>query len=218
MLKQRVRNKHLTNSSKKWLQRQLNDKYVIQARNDGYRSRATFKIMEIQQKYSIINSNSVVLDLGASPGGWSQFVAPLCKHVIAVDLLEMQPLPNVDFIQGDFHSNETLDKIYKLINGRSIDVIISDMAPSTCGIPKIDHLRIVNLLEEVFTFAKQALSFGGALVAKTFQGGGSDILLKQLRSSFRKVSNFKPKSSRKESSELYVICKGFLGNIDQIQP
>lgn len=217
MLKHRIQNKHLTSSSKKWLQRQLNDKYVICARNEGYRSRAAFKIIEIQRKYSIIKENSIVLDLGSTPGGWSQIVAPLCKHVIAVDLLEMQPLPNVDFIRGDFQSDEILNKIRKLLNGRSIDVIISDMAPSTCGIPKIDHLRIVNLLEQVFTFSKQILSIGGALVAKTFQGGGSNMLLKQLKASFRKVSNFKPNASRKESAEMYVICQEFWKSINKVQ-
>lgn len=215
MLKNRIKNRHLKSTSKKWLQRQLRDKYVIQAHNEGYRSRAAFKIMEIQRKYSIINKNSVVLDLGSAPGGWSQVVAPLCKYVIAVDLLDMHPLPNVNFIQGDFQSANTLEKIRKLSGNNPIDVIISDMAPSTCGIPKVDHLRIVNLLEEVFYFAKNVLSIGGTLVAKTFQGGGSNTLLKQLRLSFKSVRNFKPDASRKESVELYVICQEFLGTVNK---
>ena len=209
MLKHHVKNKHLTNSSKKWLQRQLNDPYVIQAHKAGYRSRATFKIIEIQKKFSIINSKSTVLDLGAAPGGWSQVIAPICKRVIAVDLLDMNPLPNVNFIRGDFQSAETINKIRNTLGEDTIDVIISDMAPNTCGIPKIDHWRIVNLLEEIFAFAKNTLNPGGSLVAKTFQGGGSVSLLRQLQSSFKKVSNFKPNSSRKESVELYTICRDF---------
>ncbi len=209
MLKQHVRKKSLSSSSKKWLQRQLNDEYVIKAQKEGYRSRASFKIIEIQQKFKIINKSSIVLDLGASPGGWSQVVAPLCKHVIAIDLLDMQQLPNVDFIKGDFQSPEVLDKIRNCLKEDKVDVIICDMAPNTCGIPKVDHLRIVGLLEEVFCFAKEILKPGGALVAKSFQGGGSGLLLRQFRTSFEKVSNFKPNASRKQSVEIYTVCRGF---------
>ncbi len=209
MLKQRVKNKKLTQSSKKWLQRQLNDEYVIQARKKGYRSRASFKIIEIQQKFKIISKNSIVLDLGSSPGGWSQVIAPLCKRVIAVDLLDMQPLTNVDFIKGDFQSSEVLDEIRRYLHTDKVDAIISDMAPNTCGIQKVDHLRILNLLEEVFDFAKKVLAPGASMVTKTFQGNGSDLLLRQLRNSFKTVSNFKPNASRKQSVEIYVVCQGF---------
>lgn len=209
MLKQHIRKKSLSSSSKKWLQRQLNDEYVMKAQKEGYRSRAAFKIIEIQQKFKVINKNSTVLDLGAAPGGWSQIVAPLCKRVIAVDLLDIQPLPNVDFIKGDFQSPEVLNEIRRYLKTDKVDVIISDMAPNTCGIPKVDHLRIIGLLEEVFNFAKEILTPGGSLIAKSFQGGGSDLLLRQLRTSFEKVSNFKPDASRKQSVEIYTICRGF---------
>ena len=214
MLKQHIRKKGLSSSSKKWLQRQLNDEYVIKAQKEGYRSRASFKIIEIQQKFKVINKTSIVLDLGSSPGGWSQVIAPLCKRVIAVDLLDMQPLPNVDFIKGGFQSPEVLDKIRGLLGKDKINAIISDMAPNTCGIPKVDHLRIINLLEEVFNFAKEILSPGGSLIAKSFQGGGSDFLSRQLRNSFEKVSNFKPNASRKQSVEMYIVCCGFRRLLD----
>ena len=209
MLKQRVKNKHLKLSSRNWINRQINDEYVIKAKQNGYRSRAAFKILEIQEKYRIIDNKSTVIDLGAAPGGWSQVLAPVCKKLMAVDLLQMDPIQKVDFIQGDFLSNDCIDEINKKLNGNKIDVILSDMAPNTCGIPKVDHLRIINILEHVYEFAKLALNDNGALIAKVFQGGAFGELNNEIKKNFKQVCNFKPKSSRKQSTELYIVCRGF---------
>ena len=209
MLKQHVKNKSLKLSSRNWINRQINDEYVIKAKQMGYRSRAAFKILEIQEKYKILNNTSVVVDLGAAPGGWSQVISPLCKKIIAVDLLQMNPLPNVEFIQGDFLDENCINIINEKLNNSKIDVILSDMAPNTCGIQKVDHLRIMNILEHVYEFAKITLNNGGTLVAKVFQGGAFNEINNKIKKDFKQVFNFKPKSSRKKSTELYIICKGF---------
>ena len=209
MLKQHVKNKHLKLSSRNWINRQINDEYVLKAKQNGYRSRASFKILEIQEKYKIINKNSIVIDLGAAPGGWSQVISLICKKIIAVDLLQMEPIPNVDFIQGDFLSENCMNNIDEKLNDSKVDVILSDMAPNTCGIQTVDHLRIMNILEHVYEFSKLVLNKEGVMVAKVFQGGGFNDLTKQIKQSFKQVLNFKPKSSRKQSTELYIICKGF---------
>lgn len=209
MLKQHVKNKHLKLSSRNWINRQINDEYVLKAKQNGYRSRASFKILEIQEKYKIINKNSIVIDLGAAPGGWSQVISLICKKIIAVDLLPMEPIPNVDFIQGDFLSENCMNNIDEKLNDSKVDVILSDMAPNTCGIQTVDHLRIMNILEHVYEFSKLVLNKEGVMVAKVFQGGGFNDLTKQIKQSFKQVLNFKPKSSRKQSTELYIICKGF---------
>lgn len=203
----KIKNKKLTASSKKWISRQLNDPYVIQAKKLGYRSRAAFKIIEIQDKFKLIKHNSFVLDLGASPGGWSQIVAPICKKLIAVDLLPMLPLPNVSFIQGDFLNS--IEKIKCATNGKKLDIILSDMAPNVCGIQKVDHLRIINIIEQVIDFANSNLCCNGSLVMKAFQGAEIDNILRSLKLRFSKVSMFKPKSSRKESPEMYIIAQLF---------
>ncbi len=209
MLRQHVKNKHLKLSSRNWLNRQINDEYVIKAKQNGYRSRAAFKIIEIQKKYKIINSKSVVIDLGAAPGGWSQVIAPICKKLIAVDLLQMDPIQNVDFIQGDLLINDCINEINKKLNGDKIDIILSDIAPNTCGMPKVDHLRIINILEHVYEFAKLVLNNNGSLVAKVFQGGAFGELHNEIKRNFKQVCNFKPKSSRKQSTEMYIVCRGF---------
>lgn len=215
MLKQRVRNKNLKLSSRNWINRQINDEFVIKARQNGYRSRASFKILEIQEKYKIFNNNSIVIDLGAAPGGWSQVISPICKKIIALDLLPMDSLPNVDFIQGDFLNNKCIEIIKNKLNGSKVDIILSDMAPNTCGIQKVDHLRIMSILEHVYEFAKIVLNDKGSLVAKVFQGGAFSELNNELKKDFKQVFNFKPKSSRKQSTELYIVCKGFKKDIDK---
>ena len=209
MLKQHVKNKNLKLSSRNWINRQINDEYVIKAKKNGYRSRASFKILEIQEKYKIVNNQSIVIDLGAAPGGWSQVISPICKKILAVDLLQIDPLPNVDFIQGDFLDNNCTNSINEKLNNSKVDVILSDMAPNTCGIQIVDHLRIMNILEHVYDFAKIVLNDGGILVAKVFQGGAFNEINNKIKKSFKQVYNFKPKSSRKKSTELYIICKGF---------
>jgi 23S rRNA (uridine2552-2'-O)-methyltransferase len=153
--------------------------------------------------------NSILLDLGASPGSWSQIASRLAQKVIAIDLLEMAPIQNVDFIQGDFLDLDNIKIIKQMLDGNLFDVILSDMAPNTCGIKKIDHLRIMNLIEEVFEFCKDNLKIGGHVVTKTFQGGTENNLMPKLKNQFEKVIHFKPNSSRKESKEVYLIALGF---------
>ncbi len=213
MPKEHVINKHLKVSSRNWLNRQLNDQYVIKAKQEGYRSRAAFKILEIQNKYKIINKHSIVIDLGAAPGGWSQVIAHMCKKIIAVDLLPMASIPNVDFIQGNFLDKNCLEQIKEKLNNNKVDVILSDMAPNTCGIKTVDHLRIIDILEHVYEFAKLVLNVNGSLVAKVFQGGAFNEISNEIKQNFKQVCNFKPESSRKQSTELYIICKRFKNNI-----
>jgi 23S rRNA (uridine2552-2'-O)-methyltransferase len=211
-VKKQVRNRKLKQSSKNWIQRQINDPYVLKAKKDGYRSRAAFKLIEIQNKFDIMNSNSIVIDLGSSPGSWSQIAAKICRSVTAIDLLDMSPIPGVSFITGDFLEEENIQKILNILQGQKADVILSDMAPNTCGIAKIDHIRIMNLIENVCEFCKMSLNSGGNLVAKVFHGGTSSVLLSELKKQFAKVKHFKPQSSRKKSSEVYLIAKTFKYN------
>ena len=205
----KVFNKRLKQSSKRWMQRQLNDPYVEKAKREGYRSRAAYKILEIQRKFKIFDKNSVVLDLGAAPGGWSQVAGQMAKRVIAVDLLEMPPLSNVEFIKGDFTDDLVIQKINQHLQNQKVDVILSDMAPNTCGIKQVDHLRIIGLLETVYDFSKLSLKLGGTLVVKVFQGGAFGKLLTNIKKHFTIVNHFKPLSSRKESCELYLIAKDY---------
>jgi 23S rRNA (uridine2552-2'-O)-methyltransferase len=202
---EKLKSKHLKKSSRNWIKRQINDPYVIMAKKEGYRSRSAFKLLEIQEKFNLIRKDSYVIDLGSSPGGWSQVASKICTKVKAVDLLDMEPIQNVDFIRGDFLAPE----VRKLVADELADVVLSDMAPSTCGVQKIDHIRIMGLLEEVFELCKDVLKDGGNLVAKVFQGGTENALLMELRKNFKKVQHFKPKSSRKESSEIYLVALGF---------
>ena len=204
-----IKNKKLTESSKKWLQRQMNDPYVEKAQKAGYRSRASYKILEIQRRFKIFDKHSIVLDLGAAPGGWSQVVANIAKKVIAIDLLDMEPIQNVQFIKGDFTEEKNMQILIGLLENEKADTVLSDMAPNTCGIKKIDHLRIINLLEDVYAFSTSILKPGGSLVAKVFQGGATNELLRKFKQSFTRVRHFKPIASRKESSEMYLIAQGY---------
>lgn len=208
--------KKRSNSSKQWLLRQVNDPYVHKAKEMGYKSRAAFKIIEINKKFHIFKPGQIVVDLGAAPGGWSQITSKLIQprgQVFALDLLEMDSILNVTFVQGDFTEHKVADDLLNMC-GNQIDVVLSDIAPSTCGIAKIDHLRIMMLLEEVFNFCKVCLKPGGVLVAKVFRGGAEQGLLHELKKVFKKISHFKPESSRQESSEIYLIALDFKGYID----
>ena len=153
--------------------------------------------------------NSVVLDLGAAPGGWSQVAARTAKRVIAIDLLEVSPLSNVEFIKGNFTDDVVIQKVNQLVQNQKFDVILSDMAPNTCGIKQVDHLRIIGLLEAVYDFCKLSLKTGGTLVIKIFQGGAFGGLLADIKKHFSSVNHFKPLSSRKESCELYLIARDY---------
>ncbi|MDR0552630.1 MAG: RlmE family RNA methyltransferase [Holosporales bacterium] len=204
-----IKNKRLKESSKKWLRRHLTDPYVARAKEEGYRSRAAYKLLEINEKFNILGKNNLVIDLGAAPGGWSQVASIMCGKVIAVDLLDMDPIDNVTFIRGNFLDGSTIIHLQDKLEGKAPTIILSDMAPSTCGIRKVDHIRIMNLIEEVFEFAKTFLAEDGTMVAKVFQGGTEPPLLRELQKHFSKIHHFKPRSSRKESSEMYLVAVGF---------
>lgn len=214
-MKEKVQNKKLKKSSRDWIQRQINDPFVAKAKKEGYRSRASFKILEIQEKFKVFNKKSLVVDLGAAPGGWSQVISKICKKIVAIDLLDMDPIPNVDFIKGDFLEDANITKLEELLSQEKADVVMSDMAPSTCGIKKVDHLRIMNLLEVVYEFCQKSLNQNGVMIAKVFQGGTENAFLKELKLNFSKIIHFKPNSSRKESPEMYLIAIGYKRNKNQ---
>ena len=202
-------------SSKLWLERQLNDPYVAKARREGYRSRAAFKLIEIDDKYRFLKSGMTVVDLGAAPGGWSQIAAkrvgsPEKGKVIAIDLLEMGEIPGVTFAQLDFLDADAPEKLLAMMGGRA-DVVMSDMAANTTGHRKTDQLRIVGLVEAAALFASEVLNPGGTFLAKVFQSGADAELVAQLKRDFASVRHVKPASSRQDSSERYVLAMGFRG-------
>lgn len=201
--------KKVTSSSRRWLERQLNDPYVAEAQRQGYRSRAAFKIIEIDQQMHIIKPGMMVIDLGAAPGGWSQIAAQKKAHVIALDILPMEPLADVTFLQMDFMDEDAPEALIVAMGGSAADVVLSDMAPNTMGHRQTDHIRIMNLIELAYDFAMQVLKPGGTFVAKVFQGGTQGDMLQQMKKDFVSVKHIKPPSSRKESAEQYVVAKGF---------
>ena len=203
-------------SSKLWLERQLNDPYVAQARRDGYRSRAAYKLIEIDDKHRFLKHGIAVVDLGAAPGGWSQIAAKRVGaadgrgRVIAIDLLEMPEIPGVSFAQLDFLAERAPEKLLAMMGGRA-DVVMSDMAANTTGHRKTDQLRIIGLVEAAAAFADEVLNPGGAFLAKVFQSGADAELLAQLKRNYASVRHVKPASSRQDSSERYVLATGFRG-------
>lgn len=217
-LKQRLKTaRKRTLSSQKWLERQLNDPYVAQAKRDGYRSRAAYKLLEIDEKYHLLKPGQRVVDLGAAPGGWSQIAAAKVGsthgkgRVVGIDLLPIDPLPGVEFIQLDFLDEDAPRKLMDLLGGPA-DIVMSDMAANTTGHKKTDHLRIVGLAEAAIVFAREVLAPGGSFVAKVFQGGTENQLLADLKRDFAVVRHVKPGASRADSSELYVLATGFRGS------
>src|ERR1700755_1195382 len=203
-------------SSKLWLERQLNDPYVAQAKRDGYRSRAAYKLLEIDDKHRFLKQGLTVVDLGAAPGGWSQIAAKRTGaadgkgKVVAIDLLEMPDISGVTFAQLDFLAGDAPGKLIELMGGRA-DVVLSDMAANTTGHRKTDQLRIIGLVETAAAFAADVLNPGGTFVAKVFQSGAEADLLAQLKRDFATVRHVKPASSRQDSSERYVLAMGFRG-------
>ncbi|HVB68982.1 MAG TPA: RlmE family RNA methyltransferase [Acetobacteraceae bacterium] len=197
--------------SQRWLARQLNDPYVAAARAQGWRSRAAFKLIELDDRFRLIRPGVRVLDLGAAPGGWSQVAARRgAAKVVGVDLLAIDPLPGVVLIKGDFADPEMPARLEAALDGKA-DLVLSDMAPNTTGHGATDHLRIVALAELAFAFALEVLAPGGAFVAKVFQGGSERTILARMKRNFTSVRHVKPPASRKESSEVYVVATGFRG-------
>jgi len=196
-------------SSQRWLSRQLNDPYVAAARAQGWRSRAAFKLLDLDDRFHLIVRGARVLDLGAAPGGWTQVAVKRgAGTVVGVDLLAMDPIPGAVTLQGDFTEPAMQDRLAELVGGRA-DLVLSDMAPNTTGHAATDHIRIMALAELAYAFAAEVLAEGGHFVAKVFQGGSERQMLAEMKRSFAAVRHAKPPSSRKESSELYVVASGF---------
>lgn len=205
--------KRRSTSSNRWLQRQLNDPYVQQAKSDGYRSRAAYKLSELDDKFRFLKPGQVVVDLGAAPGGWCQVAAERCKGgtILALDLLPIEPLAMTTCLQMDFMAEEAPQILLQHLGDSGVDMVLSDMAPNASGTPSLDHLRIMGLVEAALEFAYQVLKPGGGFVCKVWQGGTETELLKQLRKKFTSVRHAKPPSSRKDSAETFLIALGWKG-------
>jgi 23S rRNA (uridine2552-2'-O)-methyltransferase len=216
-LKQRVKTGNKRSlSSKLWLERQLNDPYVARAKREGWRSRAAFKLLEIDEKYHLLKPGQRVLDLGAAPGGWSQVAAKALGsaegrgRVVGIDLLPIDPLPGAEFVTLDFLDADAPARLRELLGGPA-DVVLSDMAANATGHRQTDHLRIIGLAEAAIEFAREVLAPGGAFLAKVLQGGTEGALLADLKRDFATVRHVKPAASRSDSAELYVLATGFRG-------
>jgi 23S rRNA (uridine2552-2'-O)-methyltransferase len=201
-------------SSKGWLQEHFDDQYVKQAQKLGYRSRACFKLLEIQEKDRLIKPGNLVIDLGSAPGGWSQVAVDLVGHkgrVIASDILPMDSLAGVEFLKGDFTEAAVFEELLALIDNDCVDLVISDMAPNLSGVKDVDQPQAMYLVELALDMAKRVLKPGGALVAKVFQGEGFDEYYKEVRLVFTRVVTRKPDSSRARSREVYMVATGYKG-------
>lgn len=215
-LTQQIKKKKLKESSRRWLQRHINDPYVQRSRAEGYRSRAAYKLLEIDEKHHILKGARRIIDLGAVPGGWSQIAARVTDstndniRVAAIDFLEMDAIPGVNFIQMDFLDDEAPGRLMEALGGAP-DLVVSDMAAPTTGHQRTDHLRTMHLCEVAAHFAIDVLAEGGHFLAKTFQGGAERELLSLLKQNFRRVVHVKPAASRAESVEMFILAKGFKG-------
>ena len=201
-------------SSSRWLKEHVNDPYVKQAQRDGYRSRASYKLIELNEKDRLIRPGMLVMDLGSAPGGWSQVAGRIVGdkgRVLASDILPMDSLENVDFIQGDFTDDKVFQQLLDKLDGRQPDLIISDIAPNISGVAAADQAASMYLVELVLDMVRRVLKPGGNFAVKVFQGEGSDAYLKDVRTSFEKVVVRKPDASRSRSSEVYFVAKGFKG-------
>jgi len=197
-----------TQSSRAWLKRQLNDPYVAAARAKGYRSRAAFKLLELDEKFRLLKKGAKVLDLGAAPGGWSQVAAARGATIVAADVLDIEPIPGVTFFQADLTDPDVPAMLKKALNGPA-DLVLTDMAAPTTGHRATDHLRTTALVEIALEVAEDTLRPGGAFVGKVFQGGATNELLARIKKSFRDVKHVKPPSSRSDSVELYLVARDF---------
>ena len=201
-------------SSRAWLKEHHDDIFVQRAQKEGYRSRAVYKLLEINDKDQILRRGMSVLDLGSAPGGWSQVAAKLvgeAGRVVASDILSMDALPDVVFVQGDFTEQETYDRIVALLNDKPLDVVLSDMAPNMSGMPEVDQPRAMYLVELATELAERALAPGGAFITKVFQGEGFEPWFRQIRDRFDRVNTRKPSASRPRSREVYIVASGFKG-------
>ncbi len=204
-------------SSQRWLERQLNDPYVAASKREGYRSRAAYKLKEIDDRYHVLKSGQRVIDLGAAPGGWSQIAAAKVKslegkgQVVAIDYLGVEPIPGVEILELDFTADNAESELKGRLRDGGADIVLSDMAAPTIGHTKTDHLRIMGLAEAAAAFAIDVLSPGGAFLCKVFQGGTERDLLDMLKRNFAVVRHVKPPASRSDSAELYVLATGFKG-------
>ncbi|MDG4595129.1 MAG: 23S rRNA (uridine(2552)-2'-O)-methyltransferase RlmE [Candidatus Contendobacter sp.] len=201
-------------SSARWLREHFTDEYVKRAQREGYRSRAVYKLLEIDEKDRLLRPGLTVVDLGAAPGGWSQLAARLVGErgvVIALDILPMEPLPDVTFVEGDFREAMVLERLLATLNGRPVDLVISDMAPNTSGIKAVDQPRGMYLAELALDFARRALRPGGDFLTKAFQGDGFDAFLRELRAAFATVAVRKPRASRARSAEQYLLARNYRG-------
>jgi 23S rRNA (uridine2552-2'-O)-methyltransferase len=202
-------------SSTRWLERQLNDPYVAEAKKRGYRSRAAFKLLQMDERFHFLKPGARVVDLGAAPGGWTQVAADqVLKNgkgkIVGIDILEMEPVPGATILHLDFMAEDAPDKLKALLQGAA-DVVLSDMAASATGHQQTDHLKIMALAETAYQFAAEVLAPGGVFIAKVLQGGATGDLLKRLKQDFAEVRHVKPPASRKDSAEIYVVALGFRG-------
>lgn len=198
-------------SSKRWLQEHHQDSFVQKARDEGYRSRAVYKLTEIVEKDDLLKPGQVILDLGAAPGGWSEYASRIVGErgrVIALDILEMAPVAGVEFLRGDFTEQETLDRLTALLGDSPIDLVLSDMAPNLSGMESVDQPRSIYLAELALDLARRYLRTNGVLIVKLFQGEGFEQLVSSLRAVFRSVKFRKPDASRSRSREIYAVCVG----------
>jgi 23S rRNA (uridine2552-2'-O)-methyltransferase len=203
-----------SSSSKAWLKEHRDDPYVQQAQREGYRSRACYKLLELQQKDRLIRPGMTVVDLGSAPGGWSQVAAELVGHkgrVVASDILPMDALAGVEFVEGDFTDDAVFEQILSVVGDAPVDSVISDMAPNMSGLTAVDQPRSMYLVELAVDMARRILTPGGSFVAKVFQGEGFDALIRDVRSDFGRVLTRKPKASRPRSREVYLVARDFHG-------
>jgi 23S rRNA (uridine2552-2'-O)-methyltransferase len=213
--------KRRTLSSRSWLERQLSDPYVARAKREGFRSRAAFKLIEIDDKFHLLKANARVIDLGAAPGGWSEIAARRVGpggRVIALDILDMKPIAGVEFLQLDFLDQAAPERLQAMLGGKAqgkVDVVLSDMAANTTGHRPTDHLRIMALAEAAVHFAREVLAEGGCFLCKVLQGGTEAGLLAELKRDFATVKHVKPPASRTDSAELYLLARGFRGAQDR---
>ena len=200
-----------TKSSRRWLKEHFDDEFVKRAQREGFRSRAVYKLDEIQQRDRIIRPGMTIVDLGAAPGGWSQYALGLIGRkgrIVAMDILPLDPLPGVEFVQGDFRDEAVLEQLLQTVQGQPIDLVMSDIAPNITGVDAVDQPRAMYLAELATDFADKVLRPGGDLLVKLFQGEGFDDLVRDLRSRYDKVVIRKPKASRSRSREVYALARG----------